>query len=217
MRHLVVFDVDGTLTRTVRVDDRCYAQALEEQLGAPIDTDWTRYRFATDTGIATEAFEHRRGRPPTEGEMAALRDRFLALLRAAAEPIREVPGACALLSALRRRRDVAVAIATGCWRASALWKLSAAGIDVEGVAMATADDATSREEILRAAMRRAGPSVRATYVGDRPWDLNASRVVGAGFVGIAGADDALRTAGVTALLPDLRDVRGFLAAVGLPD
>ncbi|HEX5139162.1 MAG TPA: HAD family hydrolase [Planctomycetota bacterium] len=217
MRHLVVFDVDGTLTRTVEVDGRCYAQALGEELGAPVETDWSRYRSATDTGIAAEAFERRHGRRPRAEEMAALRRRFLRLLRSSGEAVREVPGAAALLRALRARPDVAVAVATGCWRASAHWKLRRAGIPVEGVPIATADDAPAREEILRTAMRRAGRFGRATYVGDRPWDLVASRAAGLAFVGIEcdGDGQPLRAAGASVLLPDFRDLPGFLAALGL--
>lgn len=219
VRRLVVFDVDGTLTRTTAVDDRCFARALEERLGAGIDTDWSGYRHATDSGIAAEAFERRLGRAPRDQEMTALRERFLALLASTPEPMREVPGAAALLRDLRRRGGVGIAIATGCWSASALWKLARADVRVEGIAMATADDARSRQEILRTAIHRAGSSDVVTYVGDRPWDLRASRAVGARFVGIAceGEEAPLRAAGAPEVLPDFRDVPRFLAASGLAD
>ena len=63
MRHLVMFDVDGTLTQSMDADGRCYAQAMAEHLGMEIDTDWSTYRHATDPGIAHELFA-RAGRPP---------------------------------------------------------------------------------------------------------------------------------------------------------
>jgi beta-phosphoglucomutase-like phosphatase (HAD superfamily) len=217
VRHLVVFDVDGTLTQTMGIDGRCYAQALGEHLGAPIDTEWGRYRLVTDPGIAAEAFERRHGRAPRADEMVAIRERFLSLLRATEEPVREVPGAAALLRKLRGRADVAAAIATGAWSDSALWKLHRAGIPVDGLVIATGDDAPSREEILRIAMRRAEPFARATYVGDGPWDVAASRATGIGFVGIAcdGGAERLNAAGASTVLPDLRDKDRFLKAVGL--
>jgi phosphoglycolate phosphatase-like HAD superfamily hydrolase len=217
VRHLVVFDVDGTLTRTMGIDGRCYAQALGEHLGAPIDTEWGRYRLVTDPGIAAEAFERRHRRAPRAEEMRAIRDRFLSLLRATEEPVREVPGAAALLRNLRARVNVATAIATGAWSDSALWKLRRAGIPVDGLPIATGDDAPSREEILRIAMRRAGPFDRVTYVGDGPWDVAASRAAGVGFVGVAcdGGAERLKAAGASTVLSDLRDTDRFLAAVGL--
>jgi len=51
--NLVLFDVDGTLTLTNEVDNRCYLCALGEALGgAGFDTDWTKYPHVTDSGIA---------------------------------------------------------------------------------------------------------------------------------------------------------------------
>src|SRR5262245_51310235 len=39
--HLVLFDIDGTLTLTEEVDNRCYLCALGEALGTTnFDTDW---------------------------------------------------------------------------------------------------------------------------------------------------------------------------------
>lgn len=217
MRHLLVFDVDGTLTRTNGIDGRCYARALAEWLGAPVDTEWSRYRLVTDPGIAAEAFERRHGRVPGAEEMAALRERFLSLLRATEEPVREVPGAAALLRELRGRADVATAIATGAWSDSAIWKLRRAGIAADGLAIATGDDALSREEILRIAMQRAEPFGRATYVGDGPWDVAASRAAGVAFVGVAceGGAGRLWAAGASTVLPDLRHTERFLTAAGL--
>ena len=220
MRHLVVFDIDGTLTRTNDLDGRCYAQALGERLGAPIDTDWAAYRHATDTGIAAEAFERHVGRAPTARELAAVRDRLLALLREADEAVQEVPGAAALLHALRGTPRVGMAIATGCWRESAEWKLRSAALPAEGLAMATADDSPSREEIILLAARRAGVAFdRTVYVGDGPWDLAATRRLGIAFVGVAADRDPalLRGLGAPHVLPDLRDVPRFLEAIGLED
>ena len=67
---LVIFDLDGTLTKTVAVDADSYVRAFADVFGmAGIDTDWSRYRDYTDGGIAREIFESRRGRKPTPAEM----------------------------------------------------------------------------------------------------------------------------------------------------
>lgn len=217
VRHLIVFDVDGTLTRTNAADGRCFAQAVSELIGAPIDTDWASYRFVTDPGIAAEAVERRLGRAPWPAELAALRARYLSLLEAEG-PYAEIPGAVALLRRLRGRQDIALAIATGAWRDCALLKLDWAAIPVDGLPMATADDAFAREEILRLAARRAGGRFdRITCVGDAVWDVAAARALGAAFVGISCDGDAtkLKAAGAGQVLPDFRDVDRFLDAVGV--
>lgn len=217
-RHLVIFDIDGTLTRTNDLDGRCYAQALEEGLGAPIERDWAAYRHVTDAGIAAEAFERSIGRPPDADDLARVRDRFLALLRATREEVFEVPGAAALVRALQGRPGVAVAIATGAWRESAVWKLRRAAVAADGIPMATGDDSPMRDDIIRLAARRAGgPFDRTVYVGDGPWDLAATRRLGIAFVGVAADRDpaVLRSLGAPHVLGDLRDNPAFLSAAGL--
>ena len=37
--HLVIFDVDGTLTQTTAVDAVCYDRAVSDYLGVRIDTE----------------------------------------------------------------------------------------------------------------------------------------------------------------------------------
>ena len=216
-RRVVVFDVDGTLTRTNDLDGRCYAQALEERLGAPIDSDWAGYRHATDPGIFIEAFERRLGRPPDDGELAAFRDRFLSLLRGR-DAVFEVPGAAALIRTLRRTRGILLAIATGAWRESAAWKLRCAGIPTEGIPMASGDDSPSREEIIRLAVRRAGGDLeRTVYVGDAPWDVAAARRLGIPLVAVAADRDpvVLRGLGAPHVLGDFSRVEEFFRVAGL--
>ncbi|MBI3191378.1 MAG: hypothetical protein HYZ36_01850 [Pedosphaera parvula] len=49
--HLVIFDIDGTLTETNAVDADCYVRALAEVFGfADVDTDWSTYPHVTDSG-----------------------------------------------------------------------------------------------------------------------------------------------------------------------
>jgi beta-phosphoglucomutase-like phosphatase (HAD superfamily) len=47
--HLVIFDVDGTLTRTTTIDAVYYERAVSAHLGIRIDTDWSTFprRYGT--------------------------------------------------------------------------------------------------------------------------------------------------------------------------
>ena len=46
---LVIFDVDGTLTRTNGLDEACFVRAIETEFGIMgISTDWSRYNRSTD-------------------------------------------------------------------------------------------------------------------------------------------------------------------------
>jgi phosphoglycolate phosphatase-like HAD superfamily hydrolase len=55
--RLILFDVDGTLTRSCAVDERCFVQAVADVLHVGgICTDWATYRDATDVGITSVVY-----------------------------------------------------------------------------------------------------------------------------------------------------------------
>src|SRR5437867_7752890 len=141
--HLVIFDVDGTLTRTTTVDAICYERAVSAHFGIRIDTDWSTYRHVTDAGILSELLE-RHGIPKSASNLATVRRRFLELLSAAvaADPdcCREVPGARRLVECLRELPSLQMAIATGAWADSARLKLRHAGVPAEQLPFASCDD-----------------------------------------------------------------------------
>ena len=218
--RLVIFDVDGTLTRTTTVDAVCYERAVAAHLGIRIDTDWSTYRHATDAGILSELLE-RHGLLESPSGLAEVRHRFLELLSAAvtADPdcCREVPGARAVIEFLRELPHFQLAIATGAWADSARLKLHHANIPAERLPFASSDDSPSRERILQIAFERAAAPTRTridavTYVGDALWDLSAARSLGFRFVGIACNGDAsrLRSAGAALVFPGFTDRDAFV-------
>jgi phosphoglycolate phosphatase-like HAD superfamily hydrolase len=216
--NLAIFDIDGTLTQTSQVDGECFVRALAETLGiSGVETDWTRYTHSTDSGLACEICRGCLGRDPGKADLARFKARFLELLAEAAERTPGAflpnPGAVEALERLRVEPGWAVAIATGCYRQSALLKLQRAGLDSAEVPLAGSDDLLAREEILEAAREAAaarqgtGGFERVVYVGDGLWDSRACARIGLPFVGIgSGARaEALRRAGASPVLPGLAD------------
>lgn len=221
---LIVFDVDGTLTRTSELDAEEYARAFHEVFGHPLVRGKLDPRFRTDAGVASVVLERERGRPADPESLAALRRRFLERLRVAlAVPNRElaVPGAGDALRDLEARGH-RVALATGCWEPSARLKLGAAGVDATGLPAATSDDSPDREEILRIALRRAGPPVdgRIVYVADAPWDAAVCGRLSLPLVGIdhagSGRLDGLGVSHVLRSFADLAGLRHALRAAEVP-
>jgi phosphoglycolate phosphatase-like HAD superfamily hydrolase len=221
--HLVLFDIDGTLTHTCAADADCFVRAVCESLNLPgVDADWSRYRHVTDSGIFGEIAAAALGRAAEDDEHARTRDHFVGLLRAAfaADPslCRPVPGAPAMLADLIARPDVAVALATGGWEPSARLKLATAGLPADGLPFASASDSQSREEIMliaksRAAARHGVAEFETfTYVGDAPWDVRACRKLGVPLIAVAQGDRAeqLRADGARHVLPDFLDHARFL-------
>jgi phosphoglycolate phosphatase-like HAD superfamily hydrolase len=223
-RTLIVFDVDGTLTDSTRVDADCYVAALEEALGLRLDsTDWSQFENCSDAGIAAEAFADARGRRIWEDELLRLHDCFVERLRRALvrRPCDEIAGADELLRRLHADARFAMCLATGGWERSARLKLAAAGLDVAGLAFASSNDAHNRGEIIRTAVQRArrlsaGETFDACVaVGDGAWDAVTAAQLEIPFIGIARAEQAgrLRDLGAKAIFEDLRDGDAFIATV----
>jgi phosphoglycolate phosphatase-like HAD superfamily hydrolase len=224
MHGLVIFDVDGTLSHTSRVDDDCWVDAACAVLGIDsMSTDWSDYSHSTDEAIASDLIRDRTTLPQTRETVHRIRDAFIDRIRQAlatdAGLFRPVPGSPEVFARLRDA-GWASAIATGGWRTTACLKLDAAGVPHETVPAAHADDAHPRESIVTIAAERAERHhdrtfERLVYVGDGVWDVRAAGRLGIGFVGIAEGDRAerLRAEGATIVLPGFADVEEFLAAV----
>ena len=222
MKNLVVFDIDGTLTETTQVDDQCFVQSFVDELEiTDLDTNWSQYPTVCDSGITQHIFRTHLGRMPSAIEIVRLQRRFVSLLEHAYERepqfFTEVPGAGAAVQSLRQHPDWAVAIATGGWQVSALFKLNKAGIRVEGLPAAFADHGVTREVILAAAMVMARHTyqqqhfARIVYIGDGVWDVRTARRLNLDFVGVAKGEReaALRAEGARAIMRDFKDFDQF--------
>jgi beta-phosphoglucomutase-like phosphatase (HAD superfamily) len=216
--NLAIFDIDGTLTESVAMDEVCFVQAFRDVFGiGPINSKWLEYTFQTDSGLALEICRNNLGRDPDGAEISRLQARFAQLLSAAVEkagqPIREIAGAAALLHLLTAHARWHVAIATGGWRVSARFKLASAGLPVDALPWANADDALDRVDILRTAIQRAEQDYgqnafeKVVYVGDGVWYVRAAKALGIGFLGLAAGNKAGRLVeeGASCVLPDFSD------------
>jgi len=212
--HLVVFDIDGTLTATNRVDNECFVSAMQEVLQiTDIDTDWTKYGNVTDRGCLEEIVQKHKGRCGTETELNRVKRRHIALLRERAESdaelFRSIRGAHETIERLKMLPNVRIALATGAWLESALIKLRSARFTMESISLATCDDSISREEIIRIAEARAlqGAAFRfqtRTFVGDAVWDVQAAARLSYEFIGVYADSkaDRLRAEGARWLISD---------------
>jgi phosphoglycolate phosphatase-like HAD superfamily hydrolase len=220
--HLVMFDIDGTLTETMKVDEECFVRSFKAVFGfADINTDWSHYPRTTDSGIFHDVFTSRIGRSPTAQETSQFRQHFIHLLAAASSqsPFTPVAGADKLLSRLAQGGSHRVSLATGAWRDSARLKMASAGMCYEDFPSASADDALDRESIIRLSRQRAaeryGRFGSTVYVGDGVWDARACRGIGIPFIGIATGSRARRLSaeGAVCVFSDYSDTDLFLSSV----
>ena len=215
---LAIFDIDGTLTQTNDVDSECFIQAFSSEFQiAEINTNWGTYGHTTDSGISLQIFQERLQRIPTADELSKLQHRFTELLQERDRAIAEVPGANLILQKLAQRQDWVIAIASGGWRASAMIKLQAAGIETN-FPSAFADDGISREDIVRTAISRAKQTYaesdfeKIVCIGDGIWDVLTAIQLQLPFVGVGQNEQkiALQNAGVENIIEDFQDFDSFL-------
>jgi phosphoglycolate phosphatase-like HAD superfamily hydrolase len=201
--NLIMLDIDGTLTQSYEYDREIFGLAISDVLGCPpFEADLTGYIDKTSTGVTMESIRRLTGRNPRVGEVLGVKRRVRyhleRLHRESPENFSEVPGAARFLKRLRKLDGTGIAIATGCWRSEAFFKLRASGLSINGIPLATSDDDRDRMKIMEIAASRArdlyaSPGFeRVVYLGDGPWDLQASRTLGYGFVGIGPRVQALK-------------------------
>ena len=173
------------------VDCEIFDRSIEAVLGpVRIRDAYNDYKNVTDRGIVEEVMADNE-RSPDPDVVDSVRSKFVSELSKhifRSGPFKEVHGASRFLDRLRAEADTRIAIATGCWRESALLKLRSSGMALDDVAIATCDDSPSRTEIMRAAFARIGESVDSvTYFGDAEWDIRACQELGWNFVAV-GSD-----------------------------
>lgn len=219
MKTFVLFDIDGTLLYSEKVDSRCFASSYEVIFGRPFPTiDWTRFPEVTDHVIFRTAFHDHFGRYPTEAERLKFEDHYLEGLRTsrATKPgeFREVPGAANLWRRLNADARFITGIATGGWQRPAAIKLEHVGIPPEQPFAGYANDRFSRVEILDEAITKARSVhriARVIYVGDAVWDVTTTRKMNLPLIGVRrnGDHDALIQAGAARVITDFTPDQAF--------
>ena len=183
--HHVMFDIDGTLVKSYDLDSRCFIDSIKEVTGIYVDSNWSKYRHVTDSGILEEIIDVNEITNKQEIQ-AKVKSVFIEKLEQsiANEPVQEIPGAASFLKLLNSMGDVVVSLATGGWYESAVLKLRSAGIESSSIPFASSNDNVSRTEIMKTAVSRIanGKSYPCTYFGDGSWDKKACEQLGFNFV-----------------------------------
>ena len=208
MNMLAVFDIDGTICDTQEVEGACYANAIERVTGRSLATlDWTTYEEPTSSAIVRDLLGDD---PAAFAKEEAIKREFVRLLEhqrpAFPGDFAPLPGAVRFITRLTEESICSVAIATGCFDASARFKLACCGIALDDFPHATSSDTPRRRDIIPLAASRAGfPISSVVYFGDAPWDVRVSGILGVPMVGIGRRIERLRELGVQHVFRDYSD------------
>jgi phosphoglycolate phosphatase-like HAD superfamily hydrolase len=223
MSSLVIFDVDGTLIKSKEVDGICYVRSITDEFDIEsIDTKWEIYKTATDSGILEEIFEKNFNRKPSKFEIQRHINKFVSFLNEYSVSdnnlFKEIKGANNILHELKNNQQWKIGIATGGWREPTLFKLKAAGIDIEGLPFSSSSEATKREDILLKCIDTSKNHYgikefnKIVSIGDAIWDVEIANVLGIGFIGINN-DGQLRNIPNAIIFDDYSDKNKFFESL----
>ncbi|MEJ2655066.1 MAG: HAD family hydrolase [Acidihalobacter sp.] len=172
-------------------------------------------------GLFTQMLLRETGLEFTSERMERLQQRHAeAYLRHASE-VRPLPGARALVSALKDK-GVPWAIATSGRMETARSALNLIGIDLADVPVVTRDQVKNAKpdpDLFIAAAQRLGVAIESTMVvGDSVWDILAAqraRALGIGLLSGGYSPDELKEAGAYRVYEDPADLLNHLDEVGV--
>ncbi|MDF1697343.1 MAG: HAD hydrolase-like protein [Saprospiraceae bacterium] len=209
----VIFDIDGTLTDTKNVDDKCFIEAFEQTFDINIEhINWESITHVTDWGITEEIIERELKRKPYQEEYQTMISNFLYLLQQEKNKdfsqFGAVEGAVSFFNRLRVEDGIKLGIATGGWAKPALLKLSTIGLDSRDVCFSNSSFYKSREEITKDVIHQLcaktqNKPTKITYFGDGLWDYNTCQNLGIDFIGIdVNGNRKLKNLGVQSVFKD---------------
>jgi len=216
---LILFDIDGTLLYSNKVDSRCFADTFKERYAVEFPSiDWTFFSHVTDHTIFREAYHKFHGMFPNHDEIQAFRALFVEKIQQAREKNPEefkiVPGALEVFEILRKER-IPFGIATGGWNEPAEVKLKHVGLWDDALVLSGANQKPTRVDIIDSAIdkcRKRGDSWKKTvYIGDAIWDVNTCRDMKLPLLGIKikGNHQLLLDAGVSHVMSNYQPIDSF--------
>jgi HAD superfamily hydrolase (TIGR01509 family) len=216
-----LFDLDGTLVDSVYQHVLAWREALE-RVGIELAVWRIHRRIGMSGGLFVNALLREMGQASVPREQAERARQYHAEAYARlVNQVRPLPGARELLAYLTER-EVAWAIATSGWLASARPALEMLGVVDGGAPIITRDQvryAKPDPDLFLAAARALGVQIGVSVVvGDSVWDLLAAqraRALGVGLLSGGYGEDELLRAGAYRVYQDPADMLRHLDEVGV--
>ncbi len=211
-KSLIVFDIDGTLTDSVKIHQKAFVEALYELGVKNIDSNFGAYQHHTDSYIAKVIYENDLKETFTESKLAA----FESILAKKIESytISEIRGAKKTIEYLESETEFSICYATGSLLKPAEYKLNAIGINYAKEVLIASNKLLERENIVSKAIENAfifykiDRFERIIAVGDGIWDLKTAKKLNLEFIGVGKSNkDILYKNGMKSYYEDLTNFK----------
>lgn len=188
---LIIFDIDGTLTDSIKMHQDLYAAVLKK-MRLEKEQEFGSYKHHTDRYIFREIYRRNHNEYPGEETIHEFYDTAFRDYGqwAQTNTIPEIKGAAAFISEQLDANGIPYVFATGSIAALALAKLHIFNLPAAELLLATSDNTDSREEIVMAALQKAQQFYRQEtfddpiIIGDGLWDYLTAQNLGMRFLGI---------------------------------
>jgi phosphoglycolate phosphatase-like HAD superfamily hydrolase len=189
---LAIFDIDGTLTDSVKIHQSAFVKALNNFGLSDYDTNWSSYKHHTDSYIFKTIFEAQLKKPLIHKDIERFEDLLYELISEAIiqNPLKEIEGAKNFLSALTHNSEFDIVFATGSLLNPAKLKLEQVGISLPDTLLISANQIFSRDELVLKAIETAknfysnNAYEQIISFGDGLWDYETSKNINIDFIGI---------------------------------
>jgi beta-phosphoglucomutase-like phosphatase (HAD superfamily) len=192
MKHLFIFDIDGTLTDSVLVYHQAFHEALTEFGIKSYNPNFNDYLHHTDSYIFRIIFEDFfKTRMNSEDLLRFEITINQALIHLTEKKtIKEIKGANDFLTKIQMHPNIDIAFATGSLLLSTQTKLKQARINFNSELIITSNQQETREELVNKAIEKASHWNQVNKYdsilsfGDGKWDYETAKKLNLRFIGI---------------------------------
>lgn len=193
--NLIIFDIDGTLTDSVKIHIGAFRKALKILGVKEEGFNFKTYKHHTDSYISKVIYEGHVQKPfDTE-----VQEQFANILFSEINQhkIEEIKGASQLIQNLQKNENYGICYATGSLLEPAKLKLEAIGATYDPLQLVPSNDIYERENIVSKAIENAKKFYKVEQfdkiysIGDGLWDLKTAQNLGLEFIGIGEENESV--------------------------
>lgn len=210
-KNLIVFDIDGTLTESVKIHQKAFTEMLTEIGVEKINSEFKSFKHHTDWFIAKSIYESDKKENISELKISEFEKGLTEKI--SSEIIKEIKGAKKLIEHIEKNTEYGVCYATGSLLRPAKYKLESIGINYNEKLLIASDNIYEREKIVSKAIDNAKEFYciekfnRIISIGDGLWDLVTAKNLNLEFIGIGLANKKiLEENGANLIFQDLTEL-----------